>query len=312
MISAHEEGQKNSTISATGFFISRDGLVLTSTIPVQEADRIFVELDSTNYFAELIGMDTTTRLAVLRVQEPPKDITFISTTEVLSIPASGSFLIPISRRLGQTPAPYLSSLLGETSPIGFLPTTFIRSNIQMAKGEPGAPVFDLNGRLVGVLVAYSEDVGESLIIPSHATNRIVEDLLNFGEVRYGWLGMNVDLQISLKQGQRLIIKEVLPDGPADVAGLQKNDRILSVAEQEIKSLKDMQEVMFFTRHGTMIPIVVSRGEPEQVFTLAVKVALRPEPEQEAVINVPAAESVEKMEDAPVPVPAQEKDSLSEE
>lgn len=270
------EENKNTTVSSTGFVVSSNGYVLTSSIPVDQVDRIFVEYKNGTYLADLVGVDFKTRLALLQIKEFSNEPNFISLTEILEIPPVGNFLIPISRRYGQAPAPYLSSLLGETSSIGFLPTTFIRTNIQMAKGEPGSPVFDLNNRLVGVLVAYSKDVGESLIIPAYAANRVVEDLKNFGQVQYGWIGLDVDLQVSLSQGQRILVKNVDTDGPADKGGLRQGDRIIAVNDQVIKSLKDLQDVMFFIRPGAVALIRVIREGEDVETTFAVDIRVKPE------------------------------------
>lgn len=276
---AYENSDDSGQVSlrvGTGFFVSSDGLILANSSVTDGARRIWIEQGDTSFVAEMVGADAETNIALLKVTDQPKGSFEFIPVDEQSFPEIGTLLLSIGCALEFDPAPRLGLVSGRDSNFGerFFPTSYIRTTIPANPGEGGSPVLDLNGRLLGMIVASLPEVGASYVIPASAIGKVRDDLLLGGKVQYGWVGFEVESQRrSADDSAGLLVTGVTPGGPADVAGIEKGDRIRSIDGLPVSSINEMRHRFFLARVGHYLEFQLERKD--QVVDLGVKVAARP-------------------------------------
>jgi S1-C subfamily serine protease len=287
-------------VIGTGFFISREGLILTNASIVFAPVRVWVEHNNIAYAADLIGADTTSNLALLRVRTLPKQFNFLHLADQPDLPRVGTFILRLSMPLEFSPTPEMGLVTGFESRFGerIFPCVYIRTSIPAGPGDGGSAYLDLNGRLLGIQVGSLPDVGSTYILPSRAALRIREDLFNAGAVTYGWAGFEIREESSIEAGRQVLLSEVFADAPAALAGLQPGDRLDQVGDYVIRGLDDLRNAMFHARVGQYIEMRVLRDGARHKFN--VRVAARPqdEPLQVVTPQAPPPEPVQPLKSAP--------------
>ena len=261
-------------VIGTGFFISREGHVLTNASTVLNPDRIWVVFKGVEYAAKMIGYDKATNLALLKVITLPKDFGFIQISDSPAIPAVGTLLLRIGSPMELSPSPSYGMVSGVESRYGthVFPCSLIRTNIPANPGDGGSPLLDLNGRLVGIQVGSLSEIGSIYILPARAAMRVRDDLL-LGKVVDGWIGFEVSLDTTVADGARVIIRKALPGTPAQQAGMCAGDQILQVGVYSIGDLDDLRNALFYTRVGEYVTVKLSREG--KIVEYNVRVAQRP-------------------------------------
>lgn len=268
------EERKVSLMVGTGFFISADGQFLTNASTVAEAQRIFVEHHGHSYRATVKGLDIETNIALLRLERVPENFRFLPIDEAPDAPV-GSIAIAISSPLEFDPSPSLGLISGHETNFGnrVFPTVYLRSTIPAHPGDGGSPVFDLNGRFIGMMVASLPEMGSSYLIPARAVERVRKDLQAEGRVRRGWMGFGIEE--SLDAGGRSFIKitDIVPGSPAETAGLRPGDELLAFAGTELTDVRELRRLFFFSRVDQFISLRVRRESRDLVLSL--RIAERP-------------------------------------
>ncbi len=279
---AYESKEENGQVSlrvGTGFFVSSDGLILANASVTEGARRIWIELGDASYVAEMVGADAETNIALLQINDQPKGSFDFIPIDNRPNPEVGTLLLSIGCALEFDPAPRLGLISGEDSNFGqrVFPTPYIRSTIPANPGEGGSPVLDLNGRLIGMIVASLPEVGASYVIPASAIGKVRDDLLLGGGVRYGWIGFEVESRPRARSDKApLLVTSITLGGPAAEAGIQEGDRILAINGEPISSINVMRHSFFLARIGQFLDFRVERGDEE--LELGVRIARRPSPE----------------------------------
>ncbi|MBN1404369.1 MAG: trypsin-like peptidase domain-containing protein [Opitutales bacterium] len=275
-------------IIGTGFFISREGHVLTNASAVMNNDRVWIVYGGVDYSAKMVGVDRSTNLALLKIITPPQDFPFIQISDDPTLPAPGTMLLRIACPMDLSPSPALGMISGQESRFGqhVFPCILLRTNIPAGPGESGGAYLDLNGRLVGIQVGSLTEINSSYILPARAVMRVRDDLLFYGQVASGWIGFDVTLDTSVAEGARVVINNVIEGTPAQQAGIQIGDQIMQVGIYAVKDLDDLRNALFYTRVGEYIPVKLSRKG--QALELTVRIAERPPEadETEAMLPVP--------------------------
>lgn len=260
----------------SGFFISHDGHVLTNSSVAFGATRIWVEIDGVSYAADSLGNDPRTNLSLLKLMHLPPNLSYISMRSGVEMPPVGSLAIVISCPLEFDPSPALAMVSGHESSFSdrVFPVTYVRINVPAHPGEGGAPVLDLNGRLLGIIVASLPEVRSSYFLPVRAILRVRDDLLFSGEVKTGWIGVELNTRVNRIDGRHMIVEKVMPGSPAEEAGLVPGDTLLQMGEFEIRSPDDVRNAHFYHRIGEFVEMRLRReGE---ILTLPVKLRSRPQ------------------------------------
>lgn len=283
----YEGDEKDETpqmVVGSGFFISREGLILTNASIAYDPVRLWIEHRDIAYSADLIGADRATNLALLRVNTLPKSFRFLHLADSADIPQIGNFVIRISMPLEFSPTPEWGLISGHESRFGdrSFPTLYIRTSIPAGPGDGGSAYLDLNGRLVGIQVGSLPDIGSSYILPSRAALRIRDDLLFNQEVNYGWIGFEVREEISIAEGKRVVLTEVFEGSPAEQTGLLAGDVIKRIGDYSVTTLDELRNAMFYTRVGQYSEVYIERDGESMRFNI--RVAQRPANEPLEVIE----------------------------
>jgi S1-C subfamily serine protease len=271
-------------VVGTGFFVSREGLVLTNASIVLQPVRIWVEHNQIAYAAQLIGLDQPSNIALLRLDNTPPQFNFIHIGDSPDLPPVATFAVRISMPLEFEPTPDIGLIAGHESRLGdhFFPCVYVRTNLPAGPGDGGSPVLDLNGRLLGIQVGALPDIGASYILPTRAIARLRDDLLFSGSIIYGWIGFEITEERAIGSGCRLMIREVLRNTPAEAIGILAGDQLVRIGGYPIANLDDLRNAMFYTRIGHFVEVVVRRAD--RVLQFNVRVARRPIEEPLEIIH----------------------------
>lgn len=247
------------------------GYVLTNNHVIKDADKITVQLhDGREFKAKVIGADEMSDVALIQV-EKPKNLTALKLADSDKLRV-GDFTVAIGNPfgLGQTVTSGIVSALGRSmgSDSGTY-ENYIQTDAAVNRGNSGGPLINLNGELIGINTAILSpsggNAGIAFAIPSNMANNLVQQIIEFGEVRRGMLGikggeLNADLaqafDIEAKKGA--FISEVMPGSAADKAGLKAGDVITAINGQAISSFAEMRAKIATSGAGKEIDLTYLR------------------------------------------------------
>lgn len=264
----------------SGFIISQDGYVVTNAHVVAGADEINVTTtDRREMTAELVGMDERTDIALLKVDASGLPALQFGDSRTLEV---GEWVLAIGNPFGleYTATQGIVSGLGRSLPRENY-TPFIQTDVAVNPGNSGGPLFDLDGRVVGInSQIFSRTggyMGLSFAIPAEIAIDVVEQLKSDGRVSRGWLGVTIqDLDQALAESFNLdgprgaLVADVVAGGPAEAAGLQRGDVILEYNGETLARSSELPPLVGATRPGKDAKLRVLRDGKRK--TIAVTVA----------------------------------------
>ncbi|HEX2525665.1 MAG TPA: Do family serine endopeptidase, partial [Geminicoccus sp.] len=274
----------------SGFVIDPAGYVVTNAHVVGGADKIsIVTQDGTRMDAKLVGIDTKTDLAVVKVEssQPLTALTWSDSSKV----RVGDKVVAVGNPfgLGSTVTAGIVSATGRE--IGSGPyDDFIQVDAPINRGNSGGPTFDLDGNVIGVnSMIFSPSggsVGIGFAISANLAKSVVDELIRDGSVERGWIGVGIqemddDLRTSfgLTGKDGALVSQVMADGPAEEAGLREGDVILRFGDHEISRLTQLTRAVADTDPGQSSELTIWRDGKEQ--TLSLKVGEMPSKQQVA-------------------------------
>lgn len=266
----------------TGFFVSKEGHVLVSASRAAGADRVWIEYRGEAYATETIGHDRLTNVSVLKLLDPPTQFSIIPIDSAQEKPALGAIAIAIACPLDFGPSPSLGLVAGIDKKLGgkIFPTEYIRTSLSVEAGKGGCPIFDINGRLLGMSVASIPELGGSFILPPAALARVRDDLMFSGHVIHSWMGFQVGERLNIDDTHAVYLSKIIDDAPAAEAGLKEDDLLVSIGGRPIETISDVPGAMFFTRVDQYTPVrVVRDGESLEISVKAV-----PRPEEASLLG----------------------------
>ena len=283
----------------TGFFISREGHIMTTANIVHDAQCLWVDYNGIPYSAELIGKDDITNVAIIKLTTVPSNVEFIHLGDSMTLPKPATMLVAVTCQLGADPSPSLGMVTGWHTAFydTVFPTTVLRSNIPSGGGEDGSPVFDLMGRFVGVITSSVESIRSSFTLPARAVMRIRDDLVFSGKVSYACMGFELDKIATITARSNVVVGTVVVGTPAYEAGIKTGDIILAFDGSAINHVMDLHNAIFFARPGQLLALKIKRGNKE--LTIPVRMA-----EQCSVLwekeKIEAAEQTSNLDNNPLP------------
>ena len=259
----------------SGFFISREGHIMTTASIVNNAQCLCIDYNGTPYPAELVGKDDVTNVAIIKLTTPPPRIDFLHLGDSMSLPKSATMLVAVTCQLGADPSPSFGMVTGWHTAFydDVFPTTVLRSNIPSDAGEAGSPIFDLTGRFVGIITSSVESIRSSFILPARAVMRIRDDLVFSGKVSYACMGFELDKIATIAARSNVVVGNVVGGTPAYEAGIKKDDLILEFDGSPINNIMDLCDATFFARPGQLLTLKIKRGNKEM--SLPVRMAEQP-------------------------------------
>lgn len=265
-----EAEDQNGPLSGTGFFVDSDGTIYTCYSVGGESDDIVVSYGAARYPARRLAADPRSGLAILKVEADNTPYLPVGKASDLKI---ASLVMSIGYPLNLPVTPNIGCVGGFDISYGnrYFAVAHIRANVPAQWGEGGAPLLNMEGEVVGILESGVDGGAGCFALPIEAAEKVRSDVVRFGKVRPGWLGIRFDK--SDAAADTVEVQGFLPDSPAEKAGVQPGDVILQVGERKIDSLGDILNAAFYMTAGEDVPLTVSRGGQ----LIEIKVAPAPHP-----------------------------------
>jgi len=308
----------------TGIIIDEEGYIVTTESVVGGSNKIEVTLfDGKNFDAKIVGVDPATDIALIKIGAENLPVASLGNSDSIS---SGSWVLTIGRSYGEAPTLSFGIVNGTESPPD-RPAYYdaIRINANVSPGNSGGGVIDMDGKLVGIIIAaiaeprtidFFEPFFESLediskdevrsqgrdtywsvlrkddgslvrgsflgvreeifAIPINFAKKIVDDLIEYGEVERGWLGVFIQpvrrediKRLGLDTEAGAIITEVAKNSPASKAGIQKDDVIIDFNRKKIRNTADLVRAVATTKPHTKADLTIIRDKQRQTLNVEV-------------------------------------------
>jgi serine protease Do len=262
----------------SGFIIDAAGYVVTNNHVIADADEVSVILnDGTTLKAEIVGRDTKTDLALLKVttDHPLKAVKFGDSDKL----RLGEWVIAIGNpfSLGGTVTAGIVSARNRDINSGPY-DNYIQTDAAINRGNSGGPLFNLNGEVIGVNTAIISPSGGSIgigfAVPANTALAVIDQLREFKEVRRGWLGVRIQQvtdeiadSLGIKPTRGALVAGIDDKGPAKPAGIEPGDVIVKFDGKDIKEMRDLPKIVGDTPIGKDVPVVIIRKGKEETKTV---------------------------------------------
>jgi serine protease Do len=286
-----EAQPRKGTSLGSGFIIDPAGYVVTNNHVIAEADEITVILhDDTNLKAELVGRDTKTDIALLKVKtEKPLPAATWGDSDASRV---GDWVLAIGNPFGLGGSVTAGILSARQRDINSGPyDDFLQTDASINRGNSGGPMFNMDGEVIGINTAiYSPSggsIGIGFAIPSALAKAVVAELRNEPDhnVHRGWLGVRIQAVtdeiaegLGLDKPKGALIASVSDNGPAQLAGIQAGDVVLSFDGREVNDMRRLPRLVAETPVGKTVPVSLWRKRSEN--TVQVKVGRLEESDQQ--------------------------------
>lgn len=259
--------------SGSGVIYSSDGYIITNNHVIESAEDIEVVIQKRTFKASVVGTDPSSDLAVLKIEaEGLPYIRFTSSQEV----QVGERVLAVGNpfNLTSTVTAGIVSAKGRELNIlrGVFPIeSFIQTDAAINPGNSGGALVNMRGELVGINTAILSKTGSyagyGFAVPSDIVKKVVEDLINFGEVQKAFFGaevldINSDIveKLKLNSYEGVVVGYIKEDGGAAKAGIEKSDIILKVNGQNVNSRSEFEEILSYHSPGDQINVVFRRNQ----------------------------------------------------
>src|SRR6058998_1142149 len=256
---------EHSEICGTGFFIDPTGTLYTAYTVGGEAGNFTIEFGGKKYPARQLLADIRSGTAMLKIDEATPALP-IGKSEQLEV-ATPVVSIGFPLDLPETPnfgmvAGFDRKYLGR-----YFSTTHMRLNLPSQRGEAGAPLLNMKGEVVGIVVSSLENNSACYAVPIEAAEKIRGDFVRFGEARHGWIGINVSEAPKPVEGSRAEMTQIMEGTPAAGSGIKPGDILLQVGRKKVTEPEDVLDASFFITAGDTVPITVIRGDEKLTFNV---------------------------------------------
>lgn len=295
----------------SGFVISADGVIVTNNHVIDGADQVEVFFtDGVRLPAKVVGKDDKTDLAVLKVDAGhPLDFVEFGDSDAAVV---GDWVMAIGNPFGLGGSVTLGIVSARNRDIQSGPyDQYIQTDASINQGNSGGPLFDMNGKVIGINTAIIARGGSSLgigfAVPGNLAKPVIDQLSEFGETRRGWLGVGIqevtdDIASSLGRPNTngALVIDVTPGGPSE-GSIAEGDIILEFDSRPIERMRDLPRVVALTAVGKAVPVKVLR----QGMEVTVDITLGRLEASEQVANLetpPAAPEAPSVVDEPAALP----------
>jgi len=290
----------------SGVIVSEEGYILTNNHVIERADDIRVILyEGEELEAEIVGTDPASDIAVLKVDQPGLTAIPMGDSETIRtgemVLAIGS---PLSQDFAHTVSKGIISASGRTSLGLNVFENYIQTDAAINPGNSGGALINLDGELIGINTAIASRSGGSqgigFAIPVNMARDVMEALITEGRVSRGYLGISFGGEVDATMARALgldspggvVVGEVVPDGPADEAGLQDGDVIVKLDGEEFDSWRDFRVAIGSKKPGDTIELEVFREGETMEYTIELG-----ELETEAVAENMTSDDMEDVREA---------------
>jgi serine protease Do len=273
-----EQPQRKVSSLGSGFVVDPGGIIVTNNHVIEGAEEIEAKFpDGTTLKAKLLGKDTKTDLAVLKV-EPPQALPFVSFGDSNSLRV-GDWVMAIGNPFGLGGSLTLGIVSARNRDINAGPyDDFIQTDAAINRGNSGGPLFNMEGEVIGINTAIISPSGGSIgigfSVPANTAKIVIDQLREFGETRRGWLGVKIQTitpeiaeSLNLGSAEGALVSDVVPTGPAEKAGIRAGDIIHSFDGKAIREMRDLPRLVADTPVEKSVAVVVTRSGVKQSFNV---------------------------------------------
>jgi len=289
-----QRGPRSASALGAGFVISEDGYVVTNNHVIEGADEIEVEFINGDIFpAKIVGTDANIDIAVLKIDaDKPFEYVAFGNSDVARV---GDWVMAMGNPLGQGFSVSAGIISARNRELSGPYDDYIQTDAAINRGNSGGPLFNMDGEVIGVNTAIISPSGGSIglgfSMASNTVDPVVKQLKEYGEVRRGWLGVNIGSvndemaeALGLDEPTGAIIRDVF-DGPAKDAGLKTMDVIVMFDGKEVADSGALVRIVGGTPVGSTVKTIVLRDGKRM--SIDVVLGQRPEPNALAQGDKPA-------------------------
>ncbi len=278
--------ERQSHSSGSGVIISDDGYIVTNNHVIEDATNIEVVMNNNQrFYAKIVGTDAHTDLALLKIKA--KSLPFVRYGDSDRV-RPGEWVLAIGNPFDLNSTVTAGIVSAKARNIGILRDqnqfqveSFIQTDAAVNPGNSGGALINLKGELIGVNTAIATSSGQyqgySFAIPVSLVKKVMDDLLEFGEVQRGFLGIGIiDVtagvaeMLKLPVSQGILVNEVNEGSAALEAGMLKGDVIIAIDDHQVNSISELQEWVARHRPGTQITVQYIRGEEKKTVKAKLK------------------------------------------
>ena len=264
--------ERKSAALGSGFIIDEKGIVITNNHVIQNADDIIVRVNGDQEFkADVVGADPLMDIAVLQLDTEEK---FIPVAFGDSDKARiGDWVIAIGNPFGLGGTVTAGIMSARNRSIGLSRyEDFIQTDASINSGNSGGPLFDMDGNVIGIntaILGRNGSIGIGFSIPSNSARQVIDQLIEFGETKRGWLGVRIqDVTQEIADVEKLdkprgaLVASVAENSPSDKAGIKSGDIILEFNGEKINQMKELPAIVARTRVGKNVVVKIWRDQKE--------------------------------------------------
>ncbi len=273
--------------TGSGVIITQDGYIVTNNHVIDNASKIEITMnDKRTYIAELIGTDKTTDLALLKINENNLNFMSFGNSDQVKV---GEWVVAVGNPMNLTSTVTAGIVSAKGRSIDLLRSeenqyaieNFIQTDAAINPGNSGGALVSTNGQLIGINTAIASQTGSytgyGFAIPVNLVKKVMDDLLKFGKVQRGVLGvaiLEINQELAEKEGLKelkgVLVQEVTENGSAGKAGVKKGDVIDKVNGVEVNSVSGLQEEIGKFRPGDKVTLTINRKGDIKEITAVLK------------------------------------------
>ncbi len=264
--------ERQSAALGSGFIIDEKGIVITNNHVIQDADDIIVRVNGDQEFkAKVLGADPLMDIAVLQLETNEK---FIPVAFGDSDKARiGDWVIAIGNPFGLGGTVTAGIISARNRSIGLSRyEDFIQTDASINSGNSGGPLFDMEGNVIGIntaILGRNGSIGIGFSIPSNSAQIVINQLIEFGETKRGWLGVRIqDVTKEIADVEKLdkprgaLVASVAENSPSEKAGIKAGDIILEFNGERINQMKELPAIVARTQVGKNVEVKIWRDKQE--------------------------------------------------
>ena len=264
--------ERKSSALGSGFIIDEKGIVVTNNHVIQDAEDIIVRVNGDKEFkAKVVGADPLSDIAVLQLETNEKftPVEFGDSDRA----RIGDWVIAIGNPFGLGGTVTSGIISARNRSIGLSRyEDYIQTDASINSGNSGGPLFDMNGDVIGIntaILGRNGSIGIGFSIPSNSAKTVINQLLEFGETKRGWLGVRIqDVTKEIAEVEQLdeprgaLVASVADNSPSDKAGVKAGDIILEFNGERIQEMKELPIIVAKTEVGKRVDVKIWRNKKE--------------------------------------------------
>ena len=264
--------KRKASALGSGFIIDSKGIVVTNNHVIKGSEDILVRVNGDKeYKAKIIGSDPLSDIAVLQIESKDKFLPVkFGDSDKARI---GDWVIAIGNPLGLGGTVTSGIISARNRTIGLSRyEDYIQTDASINSGNSGGPLFDMEGNVIGIntaILGQSGSIGIGFSIPSNSAKKVIDQLIEFGETKRGWLGVRIQIVTdeiaeveNLDKARGALVASVAEKSPSDKAGIKSGDIILEFNGTVIKEMSELPKIVAQTEVGKTVEVKIWRNKKE--------------------------------------------------